>query len=200
MGKAMNLFKVLTATVLTLVLTSCSPMPWNYESTSQEVLNNLGEELSPEYALVHMEKGCGIGFDCNDPNYTALFSRALSSEDSSIECLQIIDFATSLGLTEWFDPDNAGQKFSLETQRNEALTTCLTNLEKLPTFEGEEGFAEADSGSINFSGTLGRDGDPLAPLLLSFRISKQREDGEQGDARSTYVLQVSTRFGQSNNW
>jgi hypothetical protein len=195
MGNAMNFFKLLTATTLTISLAGCAPMPWNYESTSKELLTTISEELASSYTLVNLEKGCGLGIDCNDANYHAVFSREMSDQDSNIECLQIIDYANSLGLTTWFDPENLSEKFSLQDRRNEALKTCLDNLGSISPFEEESGFAEADSQSITFTGQVNEEGKAAAPLELNLRVSRQREDGETGEGVSDYVLLASTLFG-----
>lgn len=195
----MKFLKILSAVTLTISLTSCTSMPWSFEATSKQTLTTISDELKPGYKLVNLEKGCGLGIDCNDANYQAVFSRDLSTDDSSIECLQIIDYATGLGLDKWFDPENLSEKFSLTDQRNEALQSCLTNLETIAPFESNSGFAEADSQSITFSGHVSQDEKPYVPLELNFRISRQREDGQTGNGVSSYVLLASTLLGQDQH-
>ncbi|MFM2384978.1 MAG: hypothetical protein RL166_852 [Actinomycetota bacterium] len=198
MGKAITAFTVLATTATVLMTAGCATLPWNYESTSKELLKTIASELAPTYQLVNLEKGCGLGIDCNDANYHAVFSRDLTDKDSNIECLQIIDYARGLGLTTWFDPDDSSKKFSLEDDRELSINTCLKNIADIPKFKENTGFAEADSKSISFKGEVDSDGKPAAPLEIDFRISRQREDGETGDGDSSYVLLVSTRFGQQD--
>jgi hypothetical protein len=199
MGNAMKLLKLFPALTLTFSLTACSVMPWNYESTSKELLTKISVELAPSYKLVGLEKGCGLGIDCNDPNYHAVFSREMSDQDSNIECLQIIDYAAGLGLTTWYDPENLSDKFSIQDKRNEALQTCLDNLASISPFEENSGFAEADSQSITFTGQVNEEGKAAAPLELNFRISRQREEGETGNGVSDYVLLATTLFGEDQH-
>lgn len=198
MGKAIKVLRLSVAASLALGLSGCATLPWNYESTSKELLTDIASELAPTYKLVNMEKGCGLGIDCNDPNYHAVFGRELTDQDSNIECLQIIDYARGLGLTEWYDPEDLSKTFDLENDRELAIKTCLDNIANIPKFEEDSGFAEADSRSISFTGLVDNEGKAVAPLDLDFRITRQREDGETGEGVTSYVLLASTLFGQNN--
>ena len=195
----MKFFKFISATVLTISLAGCAIMPWNYEATSKELLTKISEELASNYKMVTLEKGCGLGVDCNDANYHAVFSREISDQDYKTECLRIIEYVDGLGLNTWFDPENPSDKFSSQDKQNEAVKTCVDNLAAINPFETNSGFAEAESQSITFTGQVNEEGKAAAPLEVNFSVARQREDGETGNGIANYVLLVTTMFGQDQH-
>jgi hypothetical protein len=166
------------------------------EGQSEKTLQLVGEELTAEgFVVKPLVKGCGIGIDCNDPNFKLVAGKVADDADHQNACLAAVTTATSMGMTHWGTSMDTSNKNDLEKTKAEAVSTCEELISNIPPFEEDSGFAEADSESIDFSGTFSFE-NASAPGEMSFRVSVQREDGESGAGAKTYVMLASTTYMQ----
>jgi hypothetical protein len=192
----MKFVKLIFAFAVTSMLAGCTPV-WDMENTSKANLEYLTKTLeSWGYVVNPLEKGCGIGIDCNDPNYKLVAGKPAIEDSHQNQCLVAIEIASSAGMTKWGTSEEDSKDHDLASTKNEALKACEAVISKIPKFEGESGFAEADSDSIEFFGEFTLPHVPSAPGEMSFRASVQREDGESGQGTKTFVMLASTTYMQ----
>lgn len=192
----MRLMKI-TALVATAVLFAGCTQTWDMEKTSKGNLEYIATLLEGSgYKVNPLEKGCGIGIDCNDPNYKLVAGKPASEDDHQNQCLAAIGIAIDAGMTKWGTSDETSNDHDLASTKDEALKACEEAISKIPPFEEESGFAEADSESIDFSGDFTVSHVASAPGEMSFRLSVQREEGESGVGTKTFVMLASTTFMQ----
>ena len=185
----------LTALVATAGLfAGCTPL-WDMESTSKAVMTSVIKRLEAwGYDVSSLEKGCGIGIDCNDPNYKLVAGKPALDNENQNQCQVAINLAVIAGLSQWNTSEEPGNIYELKSTKDQAQTACESMISKIPKFEEESGFAEADSESIIFFGEFKFPKRPVAPGQMEFRLNVQREDGEIGEGTKTYVMMASTTF------
>ncbi len=190
----MRLMK-LTALVATAGLfAGCTPV-WDMESTSKAVMTSVTKRLETwGYDVNPIVKGCGIGIDCNDPNYKLVAGKPAIKDANQNQCEVAINLAVIAGLSQWSTSEDPGKKYELKSTKGKAQKACESMITKIPKFEEASGFAEADSESIDFFGEFKFPKRPVAPGEMSFRLSVQREDGETGEGTKTFVMMASTTF------
>ena len=190
----MRFMKLSAVVAVAGLLSGCTPA-WDMESNSKAVMTSVTKRLEAwGYDVNPLEKGCGIGIDCNDPNYKLVAGKPALEGASQNQCEVAINLAVIAGLSQWstsLDPD---KKHELKSTKAEARKACASMIAKLPKFGNDSGFAEADSESIDFFGEFKFPKRPVAPGQMSFRLSVQREEGETGEGTKTYVMLASTTF------
>jgi hypothetical protein len=178
------------------MMLGCTPV-WDMENTSKANLEYLTKTLeSWGYVVNPLEKGCGVGIDCNDPNYKLVAGKPAIEDAHQNQCLVAIEIASNAGMTKWGTGEDPSKEHDLASTKDEALKACEAAISKIPKFEEESGFAEADSESIEFVGEFSLPHIPSAPGEMSFRASVQREDGETGEGTKTFVMLASTSYMQ----
>jgi hypothetical protein len=176
------------------LLVGCTPV-WDMESTSKAVMTSVTKRLEAwGYDVNPLEKGCGIGIDCNDPNYKLVAGKPAIEDANQNQCEVAINLAVIAGLSKWSTSEDNGKKHELKSTKDEAQRACESMITKIPKFEEESGFAEADSESIDFFGEFKFPKRPVAPGQMSFWLNVQREDGQTGEGTRTFVIAASTTF------
>lgn len=190
----MRLMKLTALFAIATLFAGCTPV-WDMESTSKAVMTSVTKRLETwGYEVNPLEKGCGIGIDCNDPNYKLVAGKPAIDDASQNQCQVAINLAVIAGLSQWNTSEDPNKTYELDSTKDEAQKACESMIAKIPKFKEDSGFAEADSESIIFFGEFKFPKRPVAPGQMSFRLNIQREEGETGEGTKTFVMMASTSF------
>jgi hypothetical protein len=169
------LFAIALAGILLLTFQACGP--GSDSAKSRKIIDEVVATPPLGYVAGEVEGGNWLSTAGNQQNFQVWFQKSLTTDSVDSECGYIIDWATTLGATQFRDgqADGSIPLIMLSGNKNRAQQTCVEVLSL-----GIDPGNESGSAVWQMFGTYQSDGTPVGEFYIDLNHSYDQEAGKTG--------------------